>query len=628
MASNPFDQFDAQAQAAPANPFDQFDHAAASKAAAPVAQPIDGGRVAALGARAVGEGVAGAIAAPADLAVTTMRMSPGGTPPQMALRMIQDATGKTPAQLAAFAINKVFGTQLPEDEQTVSGLLSAGLTQAGAPTPETSGEKLGFQAVKGAAAAATGGAGLGMARPLMTAASGASGAAAGEATRQAGGGPLLQTAATLAGGLSPYALTEGPKVLARGGAALVEPLFDRGREKIVGRVLNEAATDPAKAQANMAAAAEVVPGSRPTAAEVSKDYGIISTQRAAKATNPTQFAERSSQQNTARTAFLDVAAQDQKALGNLIQRRDQVTSKLRDIAFQQANGKPIDNAGMLAKIDALLKDPDNAGETSQKALQWARQQVDGKTDARSIYAVRKDIANKIAGKVESDQSVLRYAGGELRKINGIIDDAIQEVAPAWKGYLGKYRQLSKPIDRMSALQEAQGKSSLGTVDATTQLPVFSPVKWRSQVNGLIADAGLTKGQQDRVKRIADDLQRGAALNDPNIRAVGSNTTQDMTAANVLGQALGTKALTPLARTLMRPLQWVYKIPEEELQAKLAEALLDPKVGAALMQRATGSSMDRVSKLLRDRLKASVTGTSAAAVTRLPVQQESTTEPGR
>lgn len=596
-----------------------------SERSAPQATPTDFGRVAALGGRAVGEGAASAGIAPADMALGISKMPgvSGASPATMALKIIQDVTGKTPAQITALAFNKAFGIELP-DSETFGGLLSDTLTQSGAPAPETDAEKLGFQAVKGAAAAATGGAALGAARPLMTAASGATGAAAGEATRQAGGGPLLQTAATIAGGLTPYAATEGAKALGRGGAALAEPLFAQGRDKIVGRVLNEAATDPVKARANMANAAELVPGSKPTAAEVSKDYGIISTQRAAKATNPAAFAERSSEQNTARNEFLGVAAKDQKALGNLVKRRDEVTTKLRNDAFEQAKGKQVDNAALIKKIDDMIADPENAGETTQKALQWARAQLEGKTDPRAVYAVRKDIANKIAGQVESDQSVLRYAGKELSAVRGLIDEGIQAIAPAWKSYLLKYRQLSKPIDRMTNLQEAQGRSSLGTVDAQTQLPVFSPAKWRSQVGKLIEDGGLTKGQQERIKRISDDLQRGAALNDPNIRAVGSNTTQDMTAANVLGQALGSTKMTPLVRTLMRPLQWIYKIPEAEMQAKLAEALLDPRLGAALMQKASASNMTRISTLLRERFVAAGLGTGAAEVTqqlRSPEQRE-------
>ena len=47
---------------------------------------------------------------------------------------------------------------------------------------------------------------------------------------------------------------------------------------------------------------------------------------------------------------------------------------------------------------------------------------------------------------EPDESVLRYAGSQLKSVRDSIDREITEVAPSWKSYLTKYAQLSKPID--------------------------------------------------------------------------------------------------------------------------------------------------------------------------------------
>lgn len=453
-------------------------------------------------------------------------------------------------------------------------------------------------------------------RPGMQIAGAVTGSSSAETARQAGFGPVGQTIAGVVGGMSPYAAKEGAGVIARGGRALVEPFTQEGRKQIIGRTLNDAADDPTSAANRMSNAQELVAGSKPTAAEVSKDYGIIAAQRGARSANPSEFAARSSQQNTARQQFLEVASKDKVALDKLIERRDTVTSSLRDTAFKQAHGKSIDIATLAGKIDQLITDPDNAGATSQQALNWAKAQVTGKTDPRALYAVRKDIAAKIAGKVGAEESTLRYAAGELRQINQFIDDAIGDVAPAWKGYLTKYRQLSKPIDRMSSLQEAQGKASFAPSDALTGREVLTQAKWKSQTKSLIESGSLTKGQRARVERIAADLDRGMAINDPNIRAVGSNTTQDMTTANVVGQALGSTKMTPFVRSISRPLQWAYKIPEQELQGLLTDAMLDPKIAAALMRKASGSNMAYVSKLLREKLAGSAVGTGAAVGTQL------------
>jgi hypothetical protein len=462
-------------------------------------------------------------------------------------------------------------------------------------------------------------------RPGMQTAGAVTGAVSAETAAQMGFGPIGQTIAGLAGGIGPYAATEGAKAVARGGRALVEPFTQQGREQIVGRTLNQVADDPAAAASRMQNAQEIVPGSKPTVAEVSKDYGLIAAQRGAKATNPNEFANRSSQQNTARQQYLEAGAKDSAALTRAIERRESVTSTLRNLAFKQAQGKQIDTATLAQKIDDLISKPQNAGESSQTALKWARAQIEGKTNPEALYAVRKDIAEKIAGKVSAEQSTLRYAGGQLKEINNLIDDAIQDVAPAWKGYLTKYRQLSKPIDRMAALQEAQGKASLAPSDALTSREVLSQAKWKNQVKSLIDLGVLTKGQQQRIQKIAADLDRGMAINDPNIRAIGSNTTQDMTTANVVGQALGSTKMTPFVRSISRPLQWMYKIPEAELQSLLTEAMLDPRMAAALMRKASGANMALVSKLLRERLVGSATGTGAAVATRQSREQENTAQ---
>lgn len=542
-------------------------------------------RTVAIGGRAVGEGVLGTLV---------------GIPEQFGRAVsgqnIRDAIARS---------------QGVQTDPTAMDWISTLLTKAGAPVPETPTERIGSAAVRGASGAlAFPGAGV---RPLMTAISGASGGASAEGVKELGGGPVLQTLAGFAGGLMPYAVSQGAQALGRGAKALAEPFYGGGREKVVGRVLNEAADDPIAAQQQMANAGEIVPNSRPTAAESTRDYGIINAERSAKTTNPAPFAARESEQNLARQQFLDVASKDQAALKQAVDRRETVTTALRDKAFQQAQGKAVDSASLTQQIDDLIAQPENAGATTQSALKWARDQVAGKTDPQALYAVRKDIAMKLAGKVGSEESVLRYAGGTLSKVNGLIDDAIQEVAPSWKEYLVKYRQLSKPIDRMEALQTAQEKSALSVPDAITGRDVLSQAKWRNQAKALLESGGLTKGQQQRVERIVEDLDRGMRINDPNIRAIGSNTTQDMTAANVLGQALGSTKMSPLVRSLARPLQWVYKIPEQELQDLLSEALLDPRLGAALMEKASTSNMSQVSSLLRQRFLAASRGAAAAAV---------------
>jgi hypothetical protein len=549
------------------------------------------------------------------------------------LTMVNDALGNA-YNLAIRRPVNALGGNLPEFTGGARAL-SQGLTAAGMPTPATPAERIASDAVRAGSAAlvpagiatqAPGAIAASLAaRPLMQAASGmASGASAG-AAREAGAGPLGQTVAGMVGGFVPYTLAEGAKVIGRGVGALAEPFYEAGREKVIGRTLNRSATDAETAIPRLAAADELVPGSKPTVAQASQDYGLIGVERSAKASNPAPFAERSSDQNLARQDYLTVAAKTPQAVVAAEARRDAITAPLREQTFAQAAGKPVDTQTILGKVDTLLKDPENAGEATQRALNWAKNQIEGKTDARALYAVRKDINRVLEGKyVGADEGVLRYAGSQLAAVKDYIDQAITSVGgQTWNRYLTKYAQLSRPIERMQALQEAQTASSLAAPDARTGVNFLSQAKWKNQVAALADSAQLTKGQTQRIQAIADDLGRGAAINDPNIRAIGSNTTQDLTAANLLGQAIGSTRLSPLVQTLVRPLQWIYKIPERDVQNLLTQAMLDPKMAAELMQRASPAQMAKVSALLRQRFIASAVGTAAASGRQQQAPAEST-----
>lgn len=184
-----------------------------TKAAAPVTQgtaaPSDDGllRKIALGGRAIGEGVAGTLALPANLGP-----------------MIRNGMSR--------GVNAMFGTHLQTDEPTFSQGLSKALTDSGAYTPDTPGEKMGSAITQGVAGALTGGGLLGMAAPAASSApnliraglAGATGAGSSEYAAQNGAGPLGQFAAGAVGALAPggiEAMTRGALRSVTGGVRTV-----------------------------------------------------------------------------------------------------------------------------------------------------------------------------------------------------------------------------------------------------------------------------------------------------------------------------------------------------------------------------------------------------------------------
>lgn len=483
------------------------------------------------------------------------------------------------------------------------------------------------------------------ANPVRQAVAAGMGSAASGAVREGGGGPTAQIAAGLAGGLAPAAAWDATKAVGRGVRNLTT---QAGSERRAGEVLNRSASNAATARENMAGATQLVKGSEPTAAEVAKDYGISKLQRSINTSESQEFANVKSAQNTARNVALDKisgGATPDATMKKLVDNRERVTKPLRDRAFSQSSsggtmsGSPVealknakdqaslskaaqalklfevdnpsdemrtleavflkqskllpkgaqgaaslDNAKLISKIDTMLANPDNAGAGTQKVLQGYRKQIDGQTNPRALYAIRKEIGESIKSGFDADSSPVRYAAKQLREMQLAIDDSIAEVAPTWKEYLHKYAQLSKPIDRLETISTARVKGNLSTPDSTTGRQNLSPAQFKNQARNL-ADEKLTPGQRKVIDSVNADLQRSTAINDPNLRVGGSNTAQDTEAVKAFGDLVKRAASngTPIVGKFV---DFIHKVDDEKIKKLVQAGLINPKQGAKFMQMAT------------------------------------------
>lgn len=431
-AANPFDQFDEEpAQTADINPFDQFDAESISVADPQRIQAISSG---------VNRGIAGLAGLPVDTALNGWDLAKAG------IGTVQGAiTGRAPSPVfdpsdrsqyfgsSEYIENQFLNpvgleTQMRVPEDRVNRFLHAG--GAAVPAVFTGAARTAPEVAK-----------------LMIPA--ATGAVAQQVAHESGASPATQAMAAMIGGVGGAA---GQSTLRRApgtAKAFVDPFRQGGREVIAGRVLNEAANTPELARARLNRPGEIVSESTPTTGAASRDAGLASFEDRLKNLEPGRFTGRASQQNEARNALLDSIAGGgrPKAIEALETRREQVTTPLREQAFKQAAGKSVNARRVLDDIDDLLAAPDNQGESVQKALQSVRKQIAGKptvettdgitvetsnsmTDARALYAVRKEINRILEGKyVGADESVLRYAGKQLGSVKDSIDSAIGEIAP-------------------------------------------------------------------------------------------------------------------------------------------------------------------------------------------------------
>lgn len=536
---------------------------------------------------------------------------------------IPDAVG-----MGINAVNDMTGSHLPQYIPQ-SQIFSDALTRAGALVPETSGEQLTSAGIRSATGALAGGGllgGMSVPNSIRTGLSGFTGGLGSEAARQSGAGPIGQMAAGIGAGYVPgFAEQTGRSIwsLANAGKNMVAPLVSTGaQEKIAANVLAGNAQDRAGALRNLDDAQPIVPGSMPTAGPASQDVGLMALQKGLQGKNPVPFGQRASEQNLARQQSLEDVAGSPADIAAAQSQRNAVTGPMREAALSKAG--TADSAAVVNKIDTILASPVGKRDIPTQALGWVKQKIDGETNPANLYAVRQDIGDAMEGKLGGDQSKFRLARGQLMDVRSTLDDTIEAAAPGFKAYLQRYKDMSKPINQMEVMQEIQRRSQLqGAADITTGRQFLSPAKFTSQLTSALEkkNVQLDPKQVETLKAIKADLDMGAAINSPLLKAPGSDTFQNLSLANAIGLKAAKGGLPPAMQTLIRPLNWLYKLPDEKITEILTDAMLDPKIAAKLLRRATPQSTQTLSESLAVRARAYGVGATASQVSNLDKQEQ-------
>jgi len=436
--------------------------------------------------------------------------------------------------------------------------------------------------------------------------------------------PVALTALSVGGGVVSGGSATGVQRTGAGIKELMKPLYAKGREEIVGEALNRVSTNPSLARQTLSDAQEIVPGSRPMVSQVSRDPGLMNAHSAVRGMDDTGIIpQRIAEQNTARIDMLDDLAGDETTLRTLRNVRSKTFDELAEPAFK--NAAPV-NMGrtwienpIVRKIQQIRETPEGARETVRKAMDHAQELITQEgvdlTDARTLYAIRKDLALARNGK-RTDKPELKFAKQQLGEVVDLLDNKIEEAAPGYRDYMDVFSQRSIPLDQLKAIQKIRNQSVLNITDQINQRPELSANKFIGLLNRNLDEglnlrgqgpdgAKLTKEQLGTLDRIASDLDRGQAMNAQSMRTGGSDTFKNLTVASVIGRVLGQKtgeavANTAIVKTAARPLSFLYHVPEREMQQLLLDAWLDPKLAARLMGRATDREIAEIGRELKVR----------------------------
>jgi hypothetical protein len=497
--------------------------------------------------------------------------------------------------------------------------------------------------------------------PTLQATGAMAGSAATEGARKAGvDNPLALAGIGMVGSVLPGA---GTSIATRVPAALAQPLMRRGREELVGEALNRLANTPAATAERLLRAQEIVPGSAPMVPAVARDPGLIRADSAVAGMDENGLiAARKSAQNAAQQRELQRITGDESTLAAAQAKRDRTFSQMAEPAFDNAaplniGQQWIDNP-IVRTIQRIRESPAGKRQTVQEALDevegWVTQ--DGLNDPRALYAVRKDIdllrTGKLsgAGKSGRERANMSTARHELDQVIGTIDDTIESSAPGYRDYMQMFAKRSVPLEQLKSLQSLREKAITAVPDPLTGDPAISQAKFSQLLrNNLVANprygtnpnatgngpaANMLRGQGPgaatlrasvptlegknesvlgqlspnqiaRLDRIAQDLDRNAAPQSSTMKTLGSDTFKNMSVAAVIGRVLGDTAGdlmrdTAAGKTLARPLNFLYRVPDREIQLLMLEAWQDPQLAGRLMQRASQHNIESIAQELKNR----------------------------
>lgn len=395
----------------------------------------------------------------------------------------------------------------------------------------------------------------------------------------------------------PVGVLLGRGLVAGAGAArgLVQPFTQAGQRTLAGNVLREFAGEGADDAAQaLGQAVPVLRGVQPTAAELAGNAGIAQLERTLRQ-NP-QLAEQLTQRLQANRAAMTGALDDMAG------------TEAQMAAAQQARAQAAEPLYAASRASNILPDAEFATlaqrpvmqQAMDRALEIGRNSGQQQTPGGFLHNVKMALDDML--QTGPQRGVGGAEAGAVRDTRAAFVDWLERQSPEYAAGRAAYREASAPINQMQVAGELRDQlvPALGDYGNNTRLTAEKFA--RSMRNGDATAARatgmpnatlentMTPQQMATLRQIAEQLARRANADELG-RIPGSPTGQNIVSQNVLAQILGPLGLpqswgqNALSQTIMRPLQWAGRIGEERVLNQLGNALLDPRMAAALLRSA-------------------------------------------
>lgn len=485
---------------------------------------------------------------------------------------------------------------------------------------------------KGAAAV---GAGFGMLQPVEG--NSASDVALGKLTG-AGGGAV--------GGVVGQGIGRAIGATAQAAKALIDPLTEKGQQRIVGRTLERFAGDPNSIY-RAAEYSSAIPGVKPTLAEAALDPGISGLQLSVMNADPAAkslIVNQGINNNAALLDALRAISRDDAARAAAVDARDSVANTLYGNAFnadkmRSGLGKDYADVTLVAlkAKDAVAQgglmlggkgvnvskfQPDDLATNGlrelakrpgfQSAVNQARELAANKgvmlkdplQSLEGLHYVKLALDDMSSGPVAAT-SLGRNAQAAYGDMRNLLAQELEKVSPLYANARNVYAQMSQPINQMDVGAELYNKLAPALVDQSgvaTRLAPGSYAQALRNSEALVKKATgrdstsladiMSPEQMRAINGVGADIGRKNAADDM-AKTLGSTTAQNLAAQNLLRRVLGplglpdgaleSQFLGGVSKAIAAP----YKLTgsEQEIASKLAQSMSDPRIARSMVMEA-------------------------------------------
>lgn len=422
------------------------------------------------------------------------------------------------------------------------------------------------------------------------------------------GDRLLNAGTAAAGAAVVPALGAGAKSV----KSFLEPLYEGGRNLIVGRTLNRVAgDDAANVVSRLRSAQPLVPGSMPTAAEVAQNGGVAALQRAASAADPAAFAQRGMEQSSARMSALRGIAGDDASIAAAKVARGNATEPLYSSATN-AVYELDPSMQMMMKTPVMKKAIARAKELAENNQRDFTFETTTAAPFKGVGGSQPVVKQQITGQALQDiktaiddllidpkSGIVGSEAKAAERIRSKMLDWMETQNPEFKAARTTYAKMSQPINQMQVGQALTQKltpalSDYGALGKETAANFVGQLR---NSENLMQNATGFKGigslesvmgpqNMGTLNNIAQDLARKSNAQELG-RGVGSDTFQKLAMQNIAEQSGMPRLVGGLLDLpgVSRATKWVYRDTDAQAQKVIADAMLNPAKAAELMQAA-------------------------------------------